>query len=415
MNRYILGGGVLLCLLKSQLVLADDENQEAKQFLKFDIPKGLNLSLSEEDSKATVGINFLKARNIYGLSLTGKLKNNTGEFVGLDGIDADTKINGSWSHIFVKAPPISPPSTVTFDEKSQGLAKFALRECKLLNALIEGERDSPVDNCENEQQLVAKLETLTFNRNDALSVSRSAHNINKKCNGYLDRPWARKYELVEMCKSTASLLSALRSGTTKVTPVITDFGVFTASASYFQSKFTWLDVDNITTDDKTNDKTKDGFDITLNYARIYGISLFKWEVGATFQKGYENSSSNTERELCFDFDTESKITECRKGFLLPPVEKETISPFIKLTKQFSEDNLIKSIGLDIKYTFDDAEQQDGSVTELDRWTIETPIHLVTFMDKKISAGVKLGWVSEVKSKEDSFKVLLFISAPLSVF
>ena len=69
----------------------------------------------------------------------------------------------------------------------------------------------------------------------------------------------------------------------------------------------------------------------------------------------------------------------------------------------------------MKYTFEDKENQLSESIGLDRLTIEVPVHLVTMLDDKISAGFKASWVSEVRKNEDPFKLVLFVSAPLTVF
>ncbi|WP_288388794.1 hypothetical protein [uncultured Alteromonas sp.] len=404
----------VIVIIHSYSVLAE-ENDNAKGFLSFDIPKGLNLSLSKEDSKGTVGANFVRADNIYGISLTGKLKDNTGEFVGLDGIDANTKVTGTWSHMFTDLAPTSPPNSLTFDEKSREHAKFALRECKTLNAIIRGFGDEPIDNCENEEALITGLTKLTHDTGSAMQIARLANGIYKKCIEYSKAPWAAKYDVAEMCNSRNELELLVNSGTSSNQYAMTDFGVFSMSVSYFQSEFKWLDVNALISGERNLDDTKDGFDITLSYSHVFAKKLLKVEFGAKYQKGYSNASSNTERELCFDFDSEQNITECTNGFLFPPVETTATSPFVSFTKQLGDKQLIKSIGFDVKYTFEDKENQLSESIGLDRLTIEVPVHLVTMLDDKISAGFKASWVSEVRKNEDPFKLVLFVSAPLTVF
>lgn len=416
MKKSILLPLTTALLLFSNYSMSDEEEDKAKSFLSFDIPKGLTLSLSEEDSKGTVGASFVKADNIYGLSLTGKLKDNNGEFVGLDGIDSNTKVTGTWSHFIAGLGSVSPPTSLTFDENSTALARFTLRECELLNIAIMAEGDTPIDDCSNEKVLSQKLSSGTsFNSEEALAVSRLAHEINKKCSVYVKKPWAKKLKVKEMCESTKSIESTLNHGTTNNNYALTSYGVISLSASYFQSEFEWLNIDNLGSSNSTSDTTKDGFDVSFSYAEIDATNLFKWEVGSKYEKGYSNTSANVERELCFDFESNDQITECTKGYLYPPVQTEAISPFIKLTKQLGEEQLINSIGLDIKYTFEDKEDQQGKDIGLDRWTVELPVHLVTLLDKKISAGFKLSWVSEVNKNEDPIKFVLFVSAPLTIF
>jgi hypothetical protein len=419
MKSHLKTAGLIVFALPVNLACAEaefDKEQKAKSFLSFDIPKGLSFSLSEEDSKGTFGANFVQGSNIYGLSIAGKLKDNVGEFINLDGIDSNTKITGTWSRTLVSTPPLSGPYSVTFADTSANYAKFALKECELLNKDMKSDGLAEPGNCAKQQLLTTKLSTLTFSRSEALKVSRLAFDINKECKTYLQEPWAGKYEIDKMCETTNALYSNLQRGSNDSKVVITDFGVFSASISYFQTKFNWLDTENLTSiNDRSLSATKDGFDITLSYSHVYATDLFKWEAGSSFQKGHSNDSANTERELCFNFDAEREISECASEFLLPPIEKETASFFLRLTKQFGEQSIFKSVGLDLKYTFEDAEKQDGSDGGLDRWTIETPLHLFTLMDKKISAGIKFSWVSEVRKNEDPFKTTFFVSAPLTVF
>lgn len=403
-------------------VLADEnretpevQKEKATKFLSFGTPNGLSFSLSSEDSKGKLGANFVRSDNIYGLSLTGKLKDNVGEFVNLDGIDANTKVTGSWSHLFVQDIPVSDPTTIIFSEDSQKYADFALKECQIRNKQMAADGLSAPDDCSIQAQLVSKLIILTFSGDDGLKVSRLAHEINKQCQANSKQPWAARYDIPQMCKTTAMLMTHLRSGMTGAKPVITEFGVFSASVSYFQSKFNWLDLDNLATNKRGASSTEEGYDITMSYAHVDAPNSFKWEAGVTYQQGYANDAANTERELCFGFDSDPLITECTKGFLLPPVKKKTVTPFVKLTHQLNSDSLFKAVGLDIKYTFEDQEKQDGSLGGLDRWTIETPFHIVSLMDKKISAGIKFSWVSKVKKNEDPFKAVIFVSAPLTIF
>jgi hypothetical protein len=412
---------VALSIAVSLTAIAEEDEktkkQKAEKFLSIGVPKGLELNISEEDKKGTFGANFVKGDDIYGLSITGKLEDNVGEFINLDGIDSNTKVTGSYSRMFVaNRLPVNDLVKFTFHKDAPKIAISSLIECnRLVTSMIdnpppEGLKISKI-NCEKQTELVQKLSNgLIFDK----AIAGNMNLVATKILSELKTLPLNAYNIEKSIGIAKELIDATIENQSHIESVIKDFGTFNISASYFQSKFNWVDVEHISSSsDRAKNSTEDGFDISLGYAHTYFGANWKWEAGLKFQKGYANASANTKRELCFKYEADNDISECISGFLLPPLEKKTIEPFFKVTKLFSEKSIVKAIGVDMKYTFEDAEKQDGTDGGLDRFTIEVPFHLVSLFDKKLSAGVKPSWVSDVKSKEDPFKLVFFISAPLT--
>ena len=393
------------------------KEQKAEKFLSIGIPKGLELNISEEDKKGTFGANFVRGNDIYGLSITGKLEDNVGEFINLDGIDSNTKITGSYSQMFIANNlPVSSLEKFTFHKDAPKIAISSLIECnRLVTSMIDtpppADLNIPKIECEKQTELVQKLSNgLVFDKADAGRMNLMATKIRDE----LKTLPLNAYNIEKSIGIANKLIAATIENQSNVESVIKDFGTFNISASYFQSKFNWIDLENVSSSsERAKKSTEDGFDITIGYTHTYFLTDWKWETGIKFQKGHANASSNTKRELCFEYEDDSNISECISGFLLPPLEKETIEPFFKVAKLFDEKGLVKAIGVDMKYTFEDAEKQDGTDGGLNRFTIEVPFHLVSLLDKKLSAGIKMSWVSDVKPKEDPFKLVFFISAPLT--
>lgn len=396
-------------------VAADDKTKSQESYLTFDTPNGILISLAEEESKATLGGNFIMPDSLIGASFTGKVTDKKAEFATLDGINSDVKLAVNYSHFFPNLDTPSSKSKITYSKDTAQKAKVLVFECKFLNEKIKELKpeEQLVDQCDNEIHIDRKLEnSLEYSQNDAVELMDKAEKIQAKCKIYNSKGWADRLEVDKMCERVEVLANTLTHSSKPPQDFINEFSVLNVSLGYTQTKFEWLDVENITSDDKTEDETEEGIELAISYASFNWERKFKWEVGVKFQKGYSFASANRERELCFEYDADNSITECLKGRLLPPLEAETITPFVSFTKRYF-DGPIDSIGLDIAHTIEDKTDQDGNDVGLDRWGVEIPIHVITFLDKKISAGFKLSWVSETLGKEDPLKFTVFVSAPLT--
>lgn len=410
---------IILLTSTSTLYAKDDEKSpgpEENEFIQFMAPQGLELELGKENSDGTLSVGYLTNANLYSLSLAGKLKDNTAEFVDVDGLHSDTKLSLGWSRLFVKHVAINPPEFVEYDDDVVDYARFQLRSCQRLNQLIVKEREEPIDQCENENLLVGKLATNIISAADALKIAKLVNGVTDKCEEYLKKPYANRLEILGDCENAEKLKQKLRNIKNKIEkPPLQTFDFMNFSLGYLKSDFAWFDIPQTLNKPQKHEMTKEGYELSGSYGRVFSETLVRWEVGAKLQKGFSNAKANEQRKLCFPYEENDVFTECMEGLLLPPVEKKIISPFVRFSKQFSEKSLVRAVSLGVKYTFEDAEQQDGKVSELDRWVVEVPVYFITSAKDKISAGVKFSWVSEVRKNEDPLKFSIFISAPMSIF
>ncbi|MDO6547321.1 hypothetical protein [Pseudoalteromonas carrageenovora] len=334
----------------------NDVASTISSFIDISDIAGIRVDLSNAEKKAKAGFGLRTGAAFLDASFERSIDNKEVSFATRDGLASDSKFSVGWTY-FVLAD--TKPNTDIFADFEPSKAFLAAKKAWM----------------------------------DCLE---KATDIGKGCSKQ-----TKEYKALLDSKKLGNEYNPLRN-----------MDIYSVSISKSNADLGYLSLNQ----NKSISESKDGKSISVSYGQLDSIALSKWEVGLSYQSGWERGSDNKKKNICRSLSEYDGFSECFESYVLAPLSVKKFIPFFKYTQQFPNSNLIKSLQFRLQYIKTDAEDRSsGNLIAKDNYVFLMPIHMFTMLDKKLSAGIELSYQTNPAGNKDKANIGVFLKSPLTVF